>query len=130
PGTDRRDRPLPQRHSARARHGRRGRRAAHGRGAAATARRLRARPLRAHNGAGMSRRLDGGDQKAEVPASPAPERTICVELNGTRADLEQGATVADAVEATGADSDRGRAVAVDGEVLPRSDLGTLPLEVR
>ena len=76
----------------------------------------------------MSRRLDGGDQKAEVPASPAPERTICVELNGSRAALEQGATVADAVEATGADSDRGVAVAVDGEVVPRSEWETTRLE--
>jgi sulfur carrier protein len=98
----------------------------------------------------MSRRLDGGDHRrrldgagesggtgfagagarraAEASASPAPERTICVELNGSRADLEQGATVADAVEATGADSDRGVAVAVDGEVVPRSEWETTRLE--
>jgi sulfur carrier protein len=69
----------------------------------------------------MSRRLDGGDQRAEASASPVPERIICVELNGNPAELERGATVADAVSATGAETDRGVAVAVDGEVVPRSE---------
>jgi sulfur carrier protein len=46
---------------------------------------------------------------------------VIVELNGDRVDLADGATVADAVAAAGADSGRrGVAVAVDGEVVPRS----------
>ena len=46
---------------------------------------------------------------------------MIVELNGDRVDLADGATVADAVAAAGADSGRrGVAVAVDGEVVPRS----------
>ena len=51
-----------------------------------------------------------------------------VNLNGNPAELEQGTTVADAVGATGADSDRGVAVAVDGEVVPRSEWATTQLE--
>jgi len=51
-----------------------------------------------------------------------------VELNGNPAELEQGATVADAVGATGAESERGVAVAVDGEVVPRSEWATTRLE--
>jgi len=43
-----------------------------------------------------------------------------VVLNGEQRALPDGATVADAVRATGAAADgRGVAVAVDGEVLPR-----------
>jgi thiazole synthase len=45
-----------------------------------------------------------------------------VELNGQEVSLADGATVRAAVEASGADSpDRGVAVAVDGEVVPRSE---------
>ena len=46
---------------------------------------------------------------------------MIVELNGDRVKLADGASVADAVSAVGADSGRrGVAVAVDGEVVPRS----------
>jgi sulfur carrier protein len=49
---------------------------------------------------------------------------MIVELNGDRVDLAEGASVADAVAATGANSGRrGVAVAVDGEVVPRSGWG-------
>ncbi|MBA2504556.1 MAG: sulfur carrier protein ThiS [Thermoleophilaceae bacterium] len=42
-------------------------------------------------------------------------------LNGDRVELPDGATVEDAVAATGAhDSRRGLAAALDGEVVPRS----------
>ena len=45
---------------------------------------------------------------------------MIVELNGDRVELAEGASVADAVAAVGADSGRrGVAVAVDGEVVPR-----------
>jgi sulfur carrier protein len=46
---------------------------------------------------------------------------VIIELNGDRVELDEGASVADAVAAAGADSGRrGVAVAVDGEVVPRS----------
>jgi sulfur carrier protein len=46
---------------------------------------------------------------------------VIVELNGERVELSDGANVADAIAATGANSGRrGVAVAVDGEVVPRS----------
>jgi sulfur carrier protein len=46
---------------------------------------------------------------------------MIVELNGDRVELAEGASVSDAVGAAGADSGRrGVAVAVDGEVVPRS----------
>jgi sulfur carrier protein len=45
---------------------------------------------------------------------------MIVALNGRRAELPDGASVADAVEAAGAEgSGRGVAVAVDGEVVRR-----------
>ena len=45
-----------------------------------------------------------------------------IELNGEGTDLPAGATVADAVASTGADTDgRGLAVALDGEVVPRAE---------
>ena len=51
-----------------------------------------------------------------------------VELNGTVAELERGATIVDAIDAAGADSERrGVAVAVDGEVVPRSEWETTEL---
>jgi sulfur carrier protein len=40
-------------------------------------------------------------------------------LNGEPRELDDGATVADAVDASGAESRSGIAVAVDGEVVPR-----------
>ena len=44
-----------------------------------------------------------------------------VTLNGERRDLPEGASVSDAVRATGAAEDsRGVAVALDGEVVPRA----------
>jgi sulfur carrier protein len=43
-----------------------------------------------------------------------------IELNGESVELAAGASVAHAVDALGADSARGVAVAVDGEVVPRS----------
>ncbi|UJA18814.1 sulfur carrier protein ThiS [Thermoleophilia bacterium SCSIO 60948] len=45
---------------------------------------------------------------------------IAVELNGTPTPLDEPASVADAVRALGADSERGVAVALGGEVVPRA----------
>jgi sulfur carrier protein len=46
---------------------------------------------------------------------------MTIELNGERIELEPGSSVAEAVERTGAGGvPRGVAVAVDGEVVPRS----------
>lgn len=46
---------------------------------------------------------------------------MIVDLNGQRMELADGASVADAAAAAGADSGRrGVAVAIDGEVVPRS----------
>jgi sulfur carrier protein len=46
---------------------------------------------------------------------------MTIELNGERIELGDGATVDDAIERTGAGgAQRGVAVAVDGEVVPRS----------
>ncbi|HSI79169.1 MAG TPA: sulfur carrier protein ThiS [Solirubrobacterales bacterium] len=47
---------------------------------------------------------------------------IRIELNGDRVELDEDARVADAVARAGGNSgSRGVAVAVDGEVVPRSD---------
>jgi len=47
---------------------------------------------------------------------------VIVELNGREERLADGATVADAVKAVGVDGEtRGVAVAVDGEVVRRTD---------
>jgi sulfur carrier protein len=47
---------------------------------------------------------------------------MLVELNGRSAELPDGATVADAIRATGAEAEpRGVAVALDGEVVRRVD---------
>jgi sulfur carrier protein len=47
---------------------------------------------------------------------------VIVELNGRPEELPDGATVADAVKVVGVDGEpRGVAVAVDGEVVRRSD---------
>jgi len=47
---------------------------------------------------------------------------MLVELNGERAELPEGATIASAVEATGAEpGGAGLAVALDGEVVPRGE---------
>ena len=46
---------------------------------------------------------------------------MTVELNGERVELRATATVAEVVERLGADRHRGIAVAVDGEVVPRSE---------
>lgn len=46
---------------------------------------------------------------------------MTVELNGDAVELDEGASVADAVERLGPEpGSRGIAVAVDGEVVPRS----------
>jgi sulfur carrier protein len=46
---------------------------------------------------------------------------MTIELNGERLDVRTGASVADLVERAGAGGERrGVAVAVDGEVVPRS----------
>ena len=46
---------------------------------------------------------------------------MTIELNGEQVELEDSATVASAVDLSGAsDQRRGVAVAVDGEVVPRS----------
>ena len=51
-----------------------------------------------------------------------------VVLNGEPRELEDGATVALAVDASGApESGRGVAVAVDGEVVPRGEWDVTPL---
>lgn len=50
-------------------------------------------------------------------------------VNGQSVELEAGATVRDAVLEAGAEPGaRGIAVAVDGEVVPRSQLEEIPLE--
>jgi len=47
---------------------------------------------------------------------------MIIELNGRRAELPKGATVADAVKEVGVDGEsRGVAVAVDGEVVRRME---------
>ena len=51
-----------------------------------------------------------------------------VTLNGDARELRDGARLADAIAASGAPADRrGVAVAVDGEVVPRSEWDTTPL---
>jgi sulfur carrier protein len=53
---------------------------------------------------------------------------VTIELNGERVELGQAASVADAVDAAGAAGERrGVAVAVDGEVVPRSAWGRTAL---
>jgi sulfur carrier protein len=53
---------------------------------------------------------------------------VKVMLNGERRELGDGATVREAVTATGAPSEgRGVAVALDGEVVPRRRWDELPL---
>jgi sulfur carrier protein len=52
---------------------------------------------------------------------------VRIELNGRRVDLEDRATVADAVAASGATERRGVAVSVEGEVVPRSEWDATPL---
>ena len=51
-----------------------------------------------------------------------------IELNGRVVDIAGGATVADAVSASGAEQRRGVAVAVEGEVVPRSEWESTPLQ--
>ena len=47
---------------------------------------------------------------------------MMIELNGSSAELRDGASLADAVAAAGAGADRrGVAVAVEGEVVPRGE---------
>ncbi len=48
-------------------------------------------------------------------------------LNGEAHELSDGATVSDAVDASGAPSRSGIAVAVDGEVVPRGGWSDRPL---
>ena len=50
-----------------------------------------------------------------------------IELNGREVEVEARATVADAVAASGASVRRGVAVAVEGEVVPRSEWDATPL---
>jgi sulfur carrier protein len=53
---------------------------------------------------------------------------VIVELNGRPEELPEGATVADAVKVVGVDGEpRGIAVAVDGEVVRRSDWANMTL---
>jgi len=53
---------------------------------------------------------------------------MTIELNGTVVELTEAATVAEAVLRTSAEPDhRGIAVAVDGEVVPRSAWDKTPL---
>jgi sulfur carrier protein len=47
---------------------------------------------------------------------------MMIELNGSSAELRDGASIADAIAAAGAGDDRrGVAVAVEGEVVPRAE---------
>jgi sulfur carrier protein len=56
---------------------------------------------------------------------------VIVELNGRPESLPDGATVADAVKAVGVAGDpRGVAVAVDGEVVRRTEWGSTTLADR
>ena len=50
-----------------------------------------------------------------------------IELNGRAVEVAPQATVADAVAASGAEARRGVAVAVEGEVVPRSEWESTPL---
>ena len=50
-----------------------------------------------------------------------------IELNGRAVEIMREATVADAVAASGAEARRGIAVAVEGEVVPRSEWDTTQL---
>jgi sulfur carrier protein len=51
-----------------------------------------------------------------------------IELNGTPVELADGATIAEAVAAAGANGDRrGVAVALEGEVVPRGEWEETPL---
>lgn len=51
-----------------------------------------------------------------------------IDLNGRRRDLAEGATLRDAVRESGADDEaRGVAVALDGEVVPRAEWGSMQL---
>jgi sulfur carrier protein len=53
---------------------------------------------------------------------------MTIELNGERVELDEGARLSDAVaEAGAATAGRGVAVAVDGEVIPRSEWERTPL---
>jgi sulfur carrier protein len=53
---------------------------------------------------------------------------MIVELNGSRTDLPEGSTVADAVDRAGAGGEgRGVAVAVDGEVVRKAEWGKMEL---
>jgi len=52
---------------------------------------------------------------------------VRIELNGRAVEITREATVADAVAASGAEARRGIAVAVEGEVVPRSEWDTTPL---
>jgi thiazole synthase len=53
---------------------------------------------------------------------------MTVELNGEQRELPEGATLADAVRASGAEQEgRGVAVALEGEVVPRGDWGATAL---
>jgi sulfur carrier protein len=55
---------------------------------------------------------------------------VRIELNGRQRELEDGATVVDAVVAAAGDADpqrRGIAVALDGEVVPRRSWDETPL---
>ena len=50
-----------------------------------------------------------------------------VEINGEPRELEEGASVHDAVLAAGVEPGRGVAIALDGEVVPRGELERTPL---
>jgi sulfur carrier protein len=52
---------------------------------------------------------------------------VRVQINGEERELPEGATVLDAAAVAGADPGRGVAIAVDGEVVPRADLGLVEL---
>lgn len=50
-----------------------------------------------------------------------------IELNGREVEFDEGASVRDAALAAGVEPGRGIAVALDGEVVPRSKLEETPL---
>jgi sulfur carrier protein len=53
---------------------------------------------------------------------------MTVQVNGERVELPEGARIVDAVAASGADpQQRGLAVALDGEVVPRAEWDRTPV---
>ena len=84
---------------------------------------------RRRRGGDGCRRVTAGGRRAVRPGPLCREgHGMRVVLNGEGRDLDDGATVREAVTATGAPSEgRGVAVALDGEVVPRRSWDDVPL---